>query len=160
VLQAKDLLHDPFLLLMSDHLFEPQTAKRLLHQSISHDEAILAVDRKIHTVFDLEDATKVRLDGQHIVDIGKGIAFYDALDTGMFLCGPVIFEALESAKTNGNCSLSDGMRKLARQRKFRAFDIGTAHWQDVDTPETLAYAEAIFDKHFRDNPVSGRFARV
>jgi choline kinase len=127
VLQAKDLLHDPFFLLMSDDLFEPQTAKRLLHQSISHNEVILAVDRKIHTVFDLEDATKVRLDGEHIVDIGKGIAFYDALDAGMFLCGPAIFEALESAKTNGNCSLSDGMRKLARQRKFRAFDIGTAH---------------------------------
>jgi choline kinase len=160
VLQAKDLLHDPFLLLMSDHLFEPQTAKRLLHQSISHDEVILAADRKIHTVFDLEDATRVRLDGEHIVDIGKDVAFNDALDTGMFLCGPTIFEALESGKTNGNCSLSDGMRKLARQRKFRAFDIGTAHWQDVDTPETLAYAEAIFDKHFRDNPVSGRFARV
>ena len=160
VLQAKDLLHGPFLLLMSDHLFEPQTAKRLLHQSVSHDEVILAVDRKIHTVFDLEDATKVRLDGEHIVDIGKSIARYDALDTGMFLCGPAIFEALESAKMNGNCSLSDGMRKLARQRKFRAFDIGTAQWQDVDTPETLAYAEAIFDKHFRDNPVGGRFAHV
>ena len=160
VLHAKDLLHDPFLLLMSDHLFEPQTAKRLLHQYISDDEVILAVDRKIHTVFDLEDATKVRLDGEHIVDIGKGIASVDALDTGMFLCGPAIFEALESAKMNGNCSLSDGMRKLARRRKLRAFDIGTAHWQDVDTPETLAYAEAVFDEHFRDNPLSGRFARV
>ena len=160
VLQAKGLLHDPFLLLMSDHLFEPQTAERLLHRSISHDEVILAVDRKIHTVFDLEDATKVRLDGERIVDIGKGIASYDALDTGMFLCGPAIFEKLESAKVNGSCSLSDGMRKLARQGRFRAFDIGTAHWQDVDTPETLAYAESIFDKYFRNNPVSGRFARV
>ena len=98
VLQARDRLHGPFLLLMCDHLFEPQTAKRLLHQSISNDEVILAVDRKIHTVFDLEDATKVRLDGEHIVDIGKDIASYDALDTGMFLCGPAIFEALESAK--------------------------------------------------------------
>jgi 1L-myo-inositol 1-phosphate cytidylyltransferase len=160
VLQAKDLLHDPFLLLMSDHLFEPQTAKRLLHQSISHDEVILAVDRKVHTVFDLEDATKVRLDGDHIVDIGKEIAFYDALDTGMFLCGPGIFEALESEKKNGNCSLSDGMRKLARQWRFRAFDIGAAHWQDVDTPETRDYAESIFDEYFRDNPVGRRFAHV
>ena len=111
-------------------------------------------------MFDLEDATKVRLDGEHIVDIGKGIASYDALDTGMFLCGPAIFENLESAKVNGSCSLSDGMRKLARQRRFRAFDIGTAHLQDVDTAETLAYAESIFDKYFRNNPVSGRFARV
>jgi choline kinase len=160
VLQARDLLHGSFLLLMSDHLFEPQTAKRLLRQPVSDDEVSLAVDRKIHEVFDLEDATKVRLDGEHIVDIGKRIARYDALDTGMFLCGPAIFEKLESAKVNGNCSLSDGMRKLAREGKFRAFDIGAAHWQDVDTPETLAYAEAIFEEHFRANPVGGRFAGV
>jgi choline kinase len=158
VLQARDLLHGSFLLLMSDHLFEPQTAKRLLRQPVSDDEVLLAVDRKIHEVFDLEDATKVRLDGEHIVDIGKNIARYDALDTGMFLCGPAIFEKLESAKMNGNCSLSDGMRKLARERKFRAFDIGAAHWQDVDTPESLAYAEAIFQEHFGANPVGGRFA--
>jgi 1L-myo-inositol 1-phosphate cytidylyltransferase len=59
VLQAKGLLHDPFLLLMSDHLFEAQTAERLLHQYISHDEVILAVDRKIHTVFDLEDVMDI-----------------------------------------------------------------------------------------------------
>jgi choline kinase len=160
VLQARDLLHGSFLLLMSDHLFEPQTAKRLLRQPVSDDEVLLAVDRKIHEVFDLEDATKVRLDGEHIVDIGKTIARYDALDTGMFLCGPAIFEKLESAKMNGNCSLSDGMRKLARERKFRAFDIGAAHWQDVDTPESLAYAEAIFQEHFGANPVGGRFAGV
>lgn len=159
VLQARDLLHGSFLLLMSDHLFESQTAKRLLRQPVSDDEVLLAVDRKIHEVFDLEDATKVRLDGEHIVDIGKRIARYDALDTGMFLCGPAIFEKLESAKVNGNCSLSDGVRKLARERKFRAFDIGAAHWQDVDTPETLAYAEAIFEEQFRANTVRG-FARV
>lgn len=160
VLQARDLLHGSFLLLMSDHLFEPQTAKRLLRQPVSDDEVLLAVDRKIHEVFDLEDATKVRLDGERIVDIGKRIARYDALDTGMFLCGPAIFEKLESVKLNGNCSLSDGMRKLARERKFRAFDIGAARWQDIDTPETLAYAEAIFEEHFRANPVGGRFAGV
>ena len=160
LLKARDLLGDPFLLLMSDHLFEPQTAKLLLDRPVSSEEVLLAVDRKIHSAFDLEDATKVSLEGEHIVDIGKWIPRYDALDTGMFLCGPAIFENLESAKVNGDCSLSDGVRKLGRARKFRAFDIGPAHWQDVDTPETLAYAEAVFDEHFHDNPSGRRFARV
>ena len=53
----------------------------------------------------------------------------------MFLCSPTLFNRLESAIRDGNCSLSDGMRQLARERSLRALDIGDAHWQDVDTPE-------------------------
>jgi choline kinase len=152
VLKARDELRDPFLLLMSDHLFEPKTATALLTQPLAHGQVILAVDRKVSSVFDLDDATKVRCDGDLIVDIGKNIASYDALDTGMFLCCRSLFETLESALKDGNCSLSDGMRNLSRDRRFRAFDVGDAKWQDVDTPEALAYAEAIFDRHFCRTP--------
>jgi choline kinase len=151
-LAAKDELHNPFLLLMSDHIFEPKTAKGLAHQPLAHDEVILAVDHNADRVFDLDDATKVKCEADHIVDIGKDIARYDALDTGMFLCSPALFHRLESAKRDGNCSLSDGMRQLAREQKLRAFDIGDAHWQDVDSPEALAHAESIFDVDFSENP--------
>jgi choline kinase len=159
-LAAREELHNPFLLVMSDHIFEPKTAKALLHQPVANDEVILAVDPKIDRVFDLEDATKVRRDGDFIVDIGKEIANYDALDTGMFLCSPALFRRLESAKRDGNCSLSDGMRQLARERKLRALDIGDAHWQDIDTPEAFAHAENIFDRDFCGNPVAESFANV
>ena len=77
-----------------------------------------------------------------IVDIGKEIAYYDALDTGMFLCSPALFDDLESASKDGNCSLSDGMRRAARTGRLRAMEIGDAQWHDVDTPEALAYAGA------------------
>jgi len=145
VLKARNHIHGPFLLLMSDHIFQPETAEILLKQPLGQGEVILAVDPNIDTVFDLDDATKVRREGDRIVDIGKQITDYDAFDTGMFLCSPKLFDVLESAKKDGNCSLSDGMRKLAQTGKFRAFDIGDAGWQDVDTPEALAYAETIFD---------------
>jgi 1L-myo-inositol 1-phosphate cytidylyltransferase len=69
----------------------------------------------------------------------------------MFLCSPTLFNRLESAKKNGDCSLSDGMRKLAHDRKLRAFDIGDGHWQDVDSPQALAHAEEIFDRDFCGN---------
>ncbi len=151
-LAAKNELHNPFLLLMSDHIFEPRTAKRLAQQPLADDAVILAVDRNVDRVFDLDDATKVKCEGEHIVDIGKDLAGYDALDTGMFLCSPALFQRLESAKRDGNCSLSDGMRQLAREQKLRAFDIGDAHWQDVDSPEALAHAESIFDVAFSENP--------
>jgi choline kinase len=151
-LAAKEEFHDPFLLLMADHIFEPKTAKSLARQSLADDEVILAVDHNVDRVFDLDDATKVKCEADHIVDIGKDLARYDALDTGMFLCSPALFHRLESAKEDGNCSLSDGMRQLAREQKLRAFDIGDAHWQDVDSPEALAHAESIFDVDFSENP--------
>ena len=151
-LAAKTELYQPFLLLMSDHIFEPKTARALLRQPLADDEVILAVDHKIDRVFDLDDATKVQCEGDLIVEIGKDLSRYNALDTGMFLCSPALFNRLESAKTDGNCSLSDGMRKLAQDHKLRAFDTGDAHWQDVDSPEALAHAETIFDRDFCENP--------
>lgn len=146
-LKAKDAIDGNFLLLMADHIFETRTARRLMDQPLAYGEVILAVDSRVNCAFDLDDATKVRRDGDHIVDIGKEIPAYDALDTGMFLCTPSLFHTLESAVTNGDCSLSDGMRRLAAQRRFRAFEIGDADWQDVDTPEALAHAEHVFDPH-------------
>ena len=159
-LAAKEEFHDPFLLLMADHIFEPRTAKALLHQPLTHDEVILAVDSKLDEVFDLDDATKVRRKGSHVVEIGKDLARYDALDTGMFLCSPALFDRLESAKRHGDCSLSDGMRQLAREQKLRAFDIGRAHWHDVDSPEALVHAEKVFERDFCDNALMETFAGV
>ena len=147
-LTAKAEFNQPFLLLMSDHIFETKTANALMRQPVGTDEVILAVDPKMDGIFDLDDATKVRCKGNHVVQIGKHLSQYDALDTGMFLCSPALFSCLESAKKNGDCSLSDGMRKLAQKRKLRAFDIGGGHWQDVDSPQALEHVERIFDRDF------------
>ncbi|MGA7314780.1 MAG: NTP transferase domain-containing protein [Silvibacterium sp.] len=148
VLKARRYFGSSFLLLMADHIFEPSTARALLNEPLMKGEVILGVDSKLDNIFDLDDVTKVRRDGDNIVAIGKEIPEYDAYDTGMFLCSPELFDVLEVAKKDGNCSLSDGMRILGRRRKLRAFDIGAASWQDVDTPEALAYTESIFDSHF------------
>jgi len=148
VLKARDYLNGAFLLLMADHIFEADTARALLNQRLRRGEVILAVDSKLDNIFDLEDVTKLRREGDHIVTIGKEIPEYDAYDTGMFLCSPELFGVLESAKKNWNCSLSDGMRILGQRRRLRAFDIGDAFWQDVDTPEAWTYAESIFDHQF------------
>ncbi len=93
-LAARELLKNPFLLLMADHIFEPKTAQALLQQTLKDDEVILGVDYNIDRIFDLEDATKVKVQGDDIIDIGKDLVRYDALDTGMFLCGPSLFERL------------------------------------------------------------------
>ena len=147
-LKARNELRENFLLLMADHLFEPETAEALIQQPLGLDEVILAVDPNIDRVFDLDDATKVLRNGDQIVDIGKEIAHYDALDTGMFLCSPAVFDRLEAATKDGNCSLSDGMGQLAKEGRLRALEIGEGQWQDLDTPEALAHAQIAFEGGF------------
>jgi len=138
-LKARNALHDNFLLLMADHLFEPETARMMVRQHLAPGEVILGIDPKIDRIFDIDDATKVRRWGDRIVDIGKDIKVYDGIDTGMFLCTPALFDDLDRASKDGNCSLSDGMRQLARGRRLRALEID-APWHDLDTPEAFAHA--------------------
>jgi len=146
-LKARNEISENFLLLMADHLFESETAATLIQQPLGSDEVILAVDPNIDRIFDLDDATKVLRNGDRIVDIGKEIPRYDALDTGMFLCSPALFDRLELANNTGNCSLSDGMRQLIAEGRLRSLEIGEGRWHDLDTPEALAHAEAMFDPH-------------
>jgi 1L-myo-inositol 1-phosphate cytidylyltransferase len=135
-----------FVLLMSDHLFDARILSRLLAEPIGPDEVILAVDSRIrnHPTADLDDVTKVRVEGGAIRDIGKTLADYNAFDTGVFLCTPAIFPALRESFAAGDFSLSGGMRVLAARGKARAFDIGDALWIDVDDGAAYDLAEGLF----------------
>lgn len=157
-LAARPLINEPFVLLMADHLFEENTLTRLLETPIADDECMLAVDRKIDAIFDLDDATKVYDEDGRIVHISKTLADYNAVDTGMFLCTPALFDALESSLTDDGCSLSDGIQDLAQRGKMRTHDIGSGFWQDVDTPDMLAHAEKTMLKRLR-KPTDGWVSR-
>jgi len=141
VLSAEGKVRAPFFLTMGDHLFEFPILERLLAQG-DRARVNLAIDRKIETIFDLDDAMKVRTDGERILAISKELEEYDAIDTGVFLCSESIFSYLKSALRDGDCSLSDGVRLLAADGEMRAIDIGDAWWQDIDTPEMLQRAVA------------------
>ena len=143
LLAAAGHVSKPFLLTMSDHLFDGALVGRLL-DSFEPGFLSIAVDRKLDSIFDLEDAMKVQTRGDRITNIGKNLRHYDAIDTGLFVCPLQIFDYLERAKSGSSgsdCSLADGVRLMAEDKKVRAIDIGNAWWQDVDTPQMLKQAE-------------------
>jgi 1L-myo-inositol 1-phosphate cytidylyltransferase len=142
LLVAANHVKEPFLLTMGDHLFD-ESILHLLIGAAANDRLLLAIDRKLDSILDLDDAMKVETRGDQIVAIGKGLTTYDAIDTGLFLCPPEIFEYLETAKRSGDCSLADGVRLMAAVGKTRAIDIGPAWWQDIDTPQMLQRAISV-----------------
>jgi len=140
VLAAAPHIRAPFLLTMSDHLFDLSLLRTLM-QKAAVDCINLAVDRKIESIFDIDDAMKVQTTDDRVVAISKDLPGYDAIDTGFFVCAPILFDYLTQAKRNEDCSLADGVRLAAAAGKVRAIDIGDAWWQDVDTPAMMAVAE-------------------
>ncbi len=140
VLAARSHVPTPFFLTMGDHLFQPSIIEILLREAIL-TEFNVAIDRKLNSIFDLEDAMKVQTSGDRIVKIGKDLRSYDAIDTGAFVCPPSFFDYLERAKRGGDCSLADGVAAMINDRKVLPIDIGEAWWQDIDTPEMLAAAK-------------------
>jgi 1L-myo-inositol 1-phosphate cytidylyltransferase len=79
--------------------------------------------------------------------IGKKIGTYNAFDTGVFLCTPGIFHALEESQKRGDFSLSGGIRVLIESRKARVMDIGDAFWIDVDDEKAIERAESLLALH-------------
>ena len=138
----RNLSHEPFALLMGDHLFDPSSLKRLLATTLERGHSLLAIDRRAAPAEVIQEATKVELDGSRIVAIGKELPRFHALDTGMFLCSPALFEALSSSRRAGDTTLSGGIRRLAGRGLIHGVDIGDADWFDIDTIADLEAAEA------------------
>ena len=138
-----------FFLSMSDHMFESALILGLSTVEIPEHGLVLAVDRKLDRIYDMDDATKVRSKDGRIVAINKRLDEFDAVDTGLFACSPGLFEAIERAslaRPDRDCSLSDGVKALAADGLAWVYDVGDGMWQDVDTPGALDHAEKLFGR--------------
>jgi choline kinase len=126
------------LLVMCDHLVEPALYRRVAEAGAG-EGVRLGVDRRIGSDWiDLEDVTRVRTEGEHIVAIGKDLALYDCFDTGVFAIAPALFPALRELEFP---SLTDGVRDLAARGTALALDCGDLAWIDVDDQAALEKAE-------------------
>ena len=137
----------PFFISMADHIFDTALITGLAAAPLPPGGLVLAVDRKLDAIYDMDDATKVRTAGDRIVAIGKQLDDFDAVDTGLFACTPALFDALETtaaAHPEGDCSLSDGVTALVAGERAVVHDIGAGRWQDVDTPGAVEHATKLF----------------
>ena len=162
VLKAKRFFTEHFVLLMSDHIFASDTLRRIQRLHLKADESVLAVDKNLSSVNDASDTTKVVVKGNRVVSLNKNLSDYNGFDTGMFVCSPSVFKALERSVRQNKNSLSDGMRILVKERKLRSFSIQGNFWADCDTYKDLKFAEKKLIKSLtkpQDGIVSKNFNR-
>ena len=156
-LKARDYIQGPFILLMADHLFDHKILSELRKVTIEEDECVLCVDRNHHKYLDIDDATKVFTEDGKIKDIDKHLNHYNGIDTGIFLCTPAIFDALEESIDSGNESLSAGIKVLADRGKMKVFDISDKYWLDVDDDNALKNGKSLLIEQLKkntDGPIS------
>ena len=160
VLKARNVLDEPFLLLMGDHLFDPQMARALIVHEPPEGEIALVVDEDLaNPLVDTEDVTRVKVEDGRIRDIGKGLADFNGFDTGIFLCSSAIFNALDqSMEKDGDTTLSGGVRVLAAEGRANAVPV-SGFWIDVDDPPALKRAEKALLDRLRDKPNDGPVSR-
>lgn len=138
VLAARAHLRAPALLVMADHLVDPQLYARVARHGGGAALA-LGVDRRLdHPWIDPADVTRVWTMGAHLQTIGKQLDPYNGYDTGVFLITDALMEALATMPAPG---LSDGVRALAARGEAHAVETGDLGWIDVDDPRALGIAQ-------------------
>jgi len=138
----------PFLLAMGDHLISSTMVQRLLHPLPYRNT--MCVDRDARWIR-LEEATLVWVepDGR-ITQIGKGLARYNGVDTGLFWFIPLVFRAIEAVRdaTGVPPTLTETICWLIeRGPGVWAREVWGAAWMDVDTPADLRRARRWMSHH-------------
>ncbi len=162
---------DHFVVMMADHVFEPDLLRKALALRPRGKDSVLCVDRDLKGIADLQDATKVHTEGGFVVQIDKRLRHFDAVDTGFFIFSPEIFDALRAADKGHGLTLTAGVKRLAEKRLIRVVDVTGFFWIDIDRPELLSVAENRLLKRLTkrtdglvsrllNRPISTRLTRV
>jgi choline kinase/phosphatidylglycerophosphate synthase len=137
LLAAEGIFQQNFLLCMSDHIFDPEIPKKLIKSRF--ESAIVLAIEKVP-----ENHTKVLEKDGTILDIGKKFNQKNvAIDTGLFLCSPKVFDYAKQAVKEGGCELSDCVRIAGRNGDAKVVDVSGHFWVDVDTKQDLQHAKRL-----------------
>ena len=139
-----------FVLLMADHYYGEKFYDLL---SETEEGNFVFVSPFSHNG---EEATKVKVNGNKVVGIGKSLKDYDFFDTGFFVLSPEVFEISEELAKRGKFTLNELMQRLASRGKL-SFKLVNESWIDVDEPQEVKAAESLIRNSLKkdtDGPVS------
>ena len=136
-LGAKHVEDALFYISMSDHIYPP-TIPLSIARSIHLGKTLTVAVDPSPLYINVEEATKLYIIGDIIVDIGKHIPIYNYIDTGVFIASKKIQGYLELlVRTYRKIPLSRIVYKLSRRAEVSYIDIGIEPWIEIDTPQDI-----------------------
>ncbi|NWF86429.1 CDP-alcohol phosphatidyltransferase family protein [Candidatus Bathyarchaeota archaeon] len=143
-LAMKRLDASPFLLLMSDHIFEQSILDKLLSTS-SQAAFTVCLDRKPSQA-EAKEGLKLALREGAVVYADKNLSPRYGIDAGIILCRENSEAYIERAVENFGfkATIADALNLAAADGKVDYVDVTGKLWIDVDTPEDLLKARKIY----------------
>jgi len=139
--------NEKFILMMSDHIFELDLIKSFIAAAdgIGDDELLLAADRRLEKVYDVDECTKIKAEENAALKLGKGLEEFNAVDCGLFIGTGALLDALSESIAGGSYALTDAVNLMAERGKVRLHFINH-NWVDVDDYESYRHCEKLLLK--------------
>ncbi len=127
---------DRVMLSCGDTIVPPTITLKLAKSSMDSD-VVLAASRCLDYI-SFQEATKVLVSGDRIVDIGKHIKHAKYIDTGVFIVSRRFLNTWYGVKRGVENHLYNLVKKAVnRGLDARIVDVGVDPWIEIDTPEDL-----------------------
>jgi NDP-sugar pyrophosphorylase family protein len=136
---ASAAMDGPFVLAMADHVADPAIVRALLAGAGSRCR--LAIERTTPGDRRADEATRAFVRDGRVMDLGKMIKTWNAIDTGLFWCTPRVFDAITPDLRDGEAGAV--FASLARRGELDAVDVTGSAWIDIDTAADLREAETM-----------------
>lgn len=160
----KDYRQDEkFILMMADHLFDVNILQEFIseEQNLRQDQLLLAADRNLDAVFDLDECTKVETSGNLAKKLGKGLKDFSAVDCGLFMGTGALLDTLAATIEKGLYTLTDAVNTMAGEGRVKLHFVN-GYWIDVDDEASYRQAEKMLLKSLippKDGLISKIFNR-
>lgn len=118
-----------FIVSMSDHVYPPTLVKEIIKQAGCKEIPMLGGDQN-PLYIDLSEATRIHVENERIIAIGKNIEPYEYIDVGVYLLtkdlpyGECVAEKLELSKL---------LQCIANKAFLGVADVSNIPWTDIDT---------------------------
>jgi len=141
---ALNRVGNPFLIIMSDHIFE----NSMLMDLISHesDKAFTVCLDRNPSRSEAMEGLKLHLVDGRVIKAGKDITPRYGIDTGLILCREKARKYIEEAIRNKGpkAKISDALNLAALDGEVDYVDVTGRLWKDIDTPDDLVKARRMY----------------
>ena len=136
---------ETFILMMADHIFQYEVMRDFIEhaENLNPDEILLAADKRLDRVYDVEECTKVKANGDYAITLGKQLNDYNAVDCGLFIGSKALLDSLAQSIKEEKYALTDAVNVLAERGKVKLHFVKDGFWIDVDDIESYKQCEKI-----------------